>query len=78
MWLALRGTGLHVGNARGRRVLIHGANGGLGRLALQVLVPWGCEVTAICLKGERSVVLGLGATKLWNMVPLHRHATYGL
>ncbi|MFN7040155.1 MAG: alcohol dehydrogenase catalytic domain-containing protein [Acidovorax temperans] len=61
LWLALRATGLNAGNARGKRVLIHGANGGLGRLALQVLVPWGCDVTAICGKGERQVGLELGA-----------------
>lgn len=61
MWLALRATGLNAGNAHGKRVLVHGANGGLGRLALQVLVPWGCDVTAICWKGERKVGLELGA-----------------
>lgn len=61
MWLALRGLGLNAGNAQGKQVLIHGSNGGLGRLALQVLVPWGCEVTAICAPGQRQVALDLGA-----------------
>lgn len=60
-WLALRSTGLHAGNARGTRVLIHGANGALGRLALQVLQPWGCEITAICGPGQCQPALDLGA-----------------
>jgi NADPH:quinone reductase-like Zn-dependent oxidoreductase len=61
MWLALRGAGLTADNARGARVLINGANGGLGRLALQVLLPWGCRITAICGRGYRQVGLDLGA-----------------
>lgn len=61
MWLALRSTGIRAGNARGARVLIHGANGGLGRLAMQVLQPWGSRVTAICAKGQRQDCLDLGA-----------------
>lgn len=47
LWLALRGAGLNPGTARGARVLVHGAAGGLGRLALQQLQHWGSRVTAI-------------------------------
>ena len=61
MWLALRSTGISAANARGARVLINGANGGRGRLAMQVLQPWGSLITAICGKGQRQAVLDLGA-----------------
>ena len=37
MWLAVRSTGLDAANADGKRVLINGASGGLGRLCLQLL-----------------------------------------
>jgi len=61
MWLALRSAGLTAANASGARVLVHGASGGLGRLALQVLVPWGSRVTAICGRGQRQACLDLCA-----------------
>ncbi len=61
MWLALRSTGISSGNARGARVLINGASGGLGRLAMQVLQPWGSRITGIGGKGQRQAVLDLGA-----------------
>ncbi|WP_332742207.1 alcohol dehydrogenase catalytic domain-containing protein [Hydrogenophaga sp.] len=60
-WLALRSTGIRADNARDARVLIHGANGGLGRLATQVLQSWGSRITAICAKGHRQTCLDLGA-----------------
>jgi NADPH:quinone reductase-like Zn-dependent oxidoreductase len=34
LWLALESIGLHQGNAQGKEVLVHGASGGLGQLAL--------------------------------------------
>jgi reticulon-4-interacting protein 1, mitochondrial len=61
MWLALRSTGLSADTASGTRVLINGANGGLGRLAMQLLQPWGSEITAICGKGQSQVCMDLGA-----------------
>lgn len=61
MWLALRSTGITAGSARGARILIHGANGGLGRLAMQLLHHRGSEITAICGKGQRQACLDLGA-----------------
>lgn len=61
MWLAVRSVGLDADNAPGARVLIHGANGGLGRLAMQLLRPWGCRITAICGKGQCQAALDLGA-----------------
>lgn len=61
MWLALRSTGLTAANAAGRRVLVHGAAGALGRLALQLLSRWGARVTAICDVGRADDCRALGA-----------------
>jgi NADPH:quinone reductase-like Zn-dependent oxidoreductase len=61
MWLAVKSTGLTDGNARGKRVLIHGAAGALGRLALQWLNHWGCELTAICGTAHAQACRELGA-----------------
>ncbi len=61
MWLALRSTGITSTSAQGARVLINGASGGLGRLAMQVLHHWGCRITAICGRGQRQAGLDLGA-----------------
>jgi len=61
MWLALTSTGLRRSNATGARVLVNGANGGLGQLALQVLHRWGSRVTAICAQGTRKDCVALGA-----------------
>jgi NADPH:quinone reductase-like Zn-dependent oxidoreductase len=61
MWLALRSTGLTQANAAGKRVLVHGAAGALGRLALQVLSGWGCQVTAVCDSGRAEECRALGA-----------------
>lgn len=47
MWLAVRGAGLIKENAAGKSVLVHGAAGGLGTLALQMLSTWGARITAI-------------------------------
>ncbi|TPQ31013.1 zinc-binding alcohol dehydrogenase [Bradyrhizobium guangdongense] len=47
MWLAVRGAGLTPQNARGKNVLVLGAAGGLGTLALQMLSTWGATVAAI-------------------------------
>jgi NADPH:quinone reductase-like Zn-dependent oxidoreductase len=60
MWLAVASTSLDRSNAAGKRVLVNGANGGLGRLALQLLQQWGCRVTAICATGTRADCLALG------------------
>jgi NADPH:quinone reductase-like Zn-dependent oxidoreductase len=47
MWLAVRGAGLTRQNAAGKNVVVHGAAGGLGTLALQMLSAWGARATAI-------------------------------
>jgi len=61
MWLAVRSTQLTPANATGKRVLVHGAAGALGRLSLQLLAAWGCEVTAICDLGKADDCRALGA-----------------
>ena len=61
MWLALTSTGVRPSNATGLRVLINGANGGLGRLALHLLRTWGSRITAICAQGTREDCAALGA-----------------
>ncbi|MGV2290788.1 alcohol dehydrogenase catalytic domain-containing protein [Trinickia sp. YCB016] len=66
LWLALRGAGINEGNTKGRNVLVHGASGGLGQLALQVLGAWGASVTAICSKANIDLCRNLGATSVWD------------
>jgi NADPH:quinone reductase-like Zn-dependent oxidoreductase len=63
MWLAVRSTGLTSTNAARVPVLVNGASGGLGRLALQLLRAWGSRVTAICGPGKREDCLALGAIR---------------
>lgn len=48
MRLALAQAGVQSENASGKQVLIHGASGGLGLLALQTLSRWGAQTTAVC------------------------------
>lgn len=45
----------------GERVLINGAAGGVGHLALQLAKTAGCSVTAVASGRHRDFVLGLGA-----------------
>ena len=47
MWLAAAGAGITRQNAEGKKVLVHGAAGGLGMLALQPLSHWGAQATAM-------------------------------
>ncbi|MGZ5845974.1 MAG: alcohol dehydrogenase catalytic domain-containing protein [Ramlibacter sp.] len=61
MWLAVRSAHLAVENARGLHVLVHGACGGLGQLALQLLSRWGARITGICAPGNRARCLAAGA-----------------
>jgi NADPH:quinone reductase-like Zn-dependent oxidoreductase len=61
MWLAVRSTQLDAANAAGKRVLVHGAAGALGRLALQLHSGWGSHVTAICDIGKADDCRALGA-----------------
>jgi NADPH:quinone reductase-like Zn-dependent oxidoreductase len=61
LWLALQRLGLTPETARGRAVLVGGASGGLGRLALRVLGHWGARVTAVCSTASVQACRDLGA-----------------
>jgi NADPH:quinone reductase-like Zn-dependent oxidoreductase len=75
LWQALRLAGINEHNAKGREVLVHGACGGLGRMALQVLVRWGAVVTAVCATQNVEVCKSLGAATVWDR---NRQALSGL
>jgi NADPH:quinone reductase-like Zn-dependent oxidoreductase len=64
MWLAVRGAGLTRENAAGKNVLVHGAAGGLGTLATQMLSTWGARVTAIARKSSSKACLDAGAAQV--------------
>ncbi|MEZ0606755.1 alcohol dehydrogenase catalytic domain-containing protein [Paraburkholderia sp. IW21] len=66
LWLALRGAGINECNAKGRSVIVHGASGGLGQLALQILGIGGASVTAICSTANIELCRNLGATAVWD------------
>ena len=61
LWLALQGIGLTPGTAGGRAILIGGASGGLGRLAIQLLGHWGARVTAVSGAASVTACRELGA-----------------
>lgn len=61
VWLALASAGLSPQSAKGRQVLVHGASGVLGQLALRVLEGWGAGVTAVCRGVDASLCSALGA-----------------
>jgi len=64
MMLAVRSTGLTRSNAAGRQVLVNGASGGLGRLAMQLLVAWGARITAVCSTPDVQACERLGAAEV--------------
>jgi len=66
MYLALRGAGLTRGTAPGKSVLIHGAGGGLGQLALQLLAYWGAKTSAICRPEQTASCVKLGAIETFD------------
>lgn len=63
MWLAVREAGLTKRNAKDKKILVHGAAGGLGSLALQMLSDWGTDVTAIAYQSAHETCLSLGAAR---------------
>ena len=64
MWLAAKAAGLTPENARGKKVLVNGAAGGLGSLAVQTLSAWGARVTAIAKPSDFSSCLAAGAVEV--------------
>ena len=63
MWLAAKAAGLTQESARGKKVLVHGAAGGLGTLALQTLSAWGAKATAIAKATDLPACYAAGATE---------------
>jgi NADPH:quinone reductase-like Zn-dependent oxidoreductase len=61
LWLALQRLGLDAREAQGLDVLVGGASGGLGTLALQLLKHWGARVTAVCRTAHARACRDLGA-----------------
>jgi NADPH:quinone reductase-like Zn-dependent oxidoreductase len=57
----MKGAGLSEANAAGLNVLVHGASGGLGQLALELLKKWGASVTAVCSTENVDTCRRLGA-----------------
>lgn len=51
----------HGGLVSGRRVLIHGASGGVGTFAVQLARAFGAEITAVCSARSADAVRTLGA-----------------
>ncbi|MBI2734524.1 MAG: alcohol dehydrogenase catalytic domain-containing protein [Aquabacterium sp.] len=70
LWRALKAIRLHEHNAAGRHVLVNGAGGALGQLAIQLLSRWGAQVTAVCSQGSATRCLALGAAQV-----IDRHNT---
>jgi NADPH:quinone reductase-like Zn-dependent oxidoreductase len=66
LWQCLRKAGIDLRNARRREVLVHGASGGLGQLAIQLLQHWEANVTAICSTPNVDVCRNLGAATVWD------------
>ena len=64
MWLAVRGAGLTRVNAAAKKVLVHGAGGGLGTLALQMLSRWGAKTTAVARPPTLDGCLQAGAAEV--------------
>ena len=62
----MRKAGINPHNAKKLEVLVHGASGGLGQLAIQLLVRWGAGVTAICSTPNVDTCRKLGATSVWD------------
>ncbi|KAM8952982.1 NAD(P)H oxidoreductase RTN4IP1, mitochondrial [Pelodytes ibericus] len=60
-WAALvNSCGLTKESCPGKRVLIIGASGGVGTVAIQLLKAWGAHVTAVCSEEAFSLMKDLG------------------
>ncbi|MEP4466158.1 alcohol dehydrogenase catalytic domain-containing protein, partial [Marinobacter alexandrii] len=58
---ALAAAGLSVDNARGKRLCINGASGGVGSIALVLARRWGAQITAVASQPNQDWVQRLGA-----------------
>jgi reticulon-4-interacting protein 1, mitochondrial len=66
MWLALTSAGITRDSAAGKRALVQGAAGGLGRLALQTLSAWGARVSAVAKASDLQACLEAGAEQAFD------------
>jgi NADPH:quinone reductase-like Zn-dependent oxidoreductase len=64
MWRAVRDAGLTRQNAAAKNILVHGAAGGLGTLALQMLSAWGARATAIARSSSFAACREAGAAEV--------------
>jgi reticulon-4-interacting protein 1, mitochondrial len=66
LWQSLRKAGIGEHNAKGLEVLVHGASGGLGQMAIQLLRRWGAAVTAVCSTPNVEICRNAGASTVWD------------
>ncbi|XP_068135526.1 reticulon-4-interacting protein 1, mitochondrial [Hyperolius riggenbachi] len=72
-WAALvNSCGLKKETCPGKRVLIIGASGGVGTVAIQLVKAWGAHVTAVCSGGAVPLMKSLGADDVidYTLAPL--------
>lgn len=60
---ALWAAYLDPAGSQGRRLMIHGASGGLGTIAVQIAARWGAQVTAVCSRRNHAWLKELGASQ---------------
>jgi NADPH:quinone reductase-like Zn-dependent oxidoreductase len=74
---ALQGLRDHGGLEAGRRVLIHGASGGVGLFAVQIAKALGAHVNAVCSTRNVELVRSFGAERVFDYTRGEDFATNG-